>query len=269
MRPFRLHRFSAPAVVLAALALGSSASAQTTVADFQDDFETGAPAAGWRYLWNANGALGNPANYVPLVADNGRYETVANGAYPDAAPGSFLTAGSGPVDPLRFPANPPPDPFGLGIVLPPLPNTFVRPGQGTAQAPNSIERAVVLAYTFSAADVAAFGGEAYFTDYYFAVSTTSLDPVTARVYRDDDAAPILDFVFPPGFAFQTTLDPDPIPLGTYAAGETVYIALGSGFTDAAGGDELRLDFTIALVPEPASAALLAGLGGALLLRRRR
>ena len=48
MRPFRLHRFAAPAAAGVALALGSSASGRTAVADFQDDFQTGAPAAGWR-----------------------------------------------------------------------------------------------------------------------------------------------------------------------------------------------------------------------------
>ena len=247
--------------VAGALALAAQASGvrAEVVADYQDEFRvTGGPAPGWSYLWNANGPIGNPANYVPLVADNGRYESVANGAYPDPDPGSTVAAGSAPVDPAKFPRNPPPDPFGSGAELPPLPQTFVRPGRGTAQLPNTVERAAVVAYTFSAEEVAANGGRAFFTDYYFAVSSDTADPVTARVFHDDDPTPILDFTFPAGFAFHTSLDPDPIPLGTYAAGETVYIAIGSFATDGSvpgvpnSGDELRLDFTISLIPEPGS-----------------
>ena len=85
---------AAGAAVLQLLAFASvPAHAQTApvnVADFQDEFQAGTPRPGWRYLWNATGPLGNPTNYAPLVADNGRYESVANGTYPDAAPGSFI-----------------------------------------------------------------------------------------------------------------------------------------------------------------------------------
>lgn len=255
----RLACSAAPAAVLI-LAISPIAHA-VVVADYEDDFQVGTPATGWSYLWNANGPLGDPDNYEPLVPDNGHYETVQNTAYPDAAPGAFLTVGAGPVDPVRFPQNPPPDPFGLGIPLPPLPSTFVRPGQGIDQAPNTIERAAIVAYTFSAP------GEAFLTDYYFAVSATADDPISARVYHHDDPTPILDFTFPAGFAFQTALDPDPIPLGTYAAGQTVYIAIGPTFTDANGGDELRMDFTISVVPEPSGALLVTG-GMAFLARGR-
>ena len=107
------------------------------VADYQDDFNlTTDPAArnGWSYHWNANGPLGNPANYVPLAVENGQYEPAGT----PAAAGS-LGIGSAAVDPVKFPQNPPPNPFVPGLFLPPLPNTYVRPGLGFTQDAGGVE----------------------------------------------------------------------------------------------------------------------------------
>jgi hypothetical protein len=249
-------------------------TAPVNVADFQDEFQLGTPRPGWRYLWNANGPLGNPANYLPLAADNGRYESVANGTYPDAAPGSSVAVGSSPVDAAQYPYEIP--------GLPPMPQTFVRPGQGRLQNESGgFERAAIVAYTFSAQDFADAGlptgglARAYITDYDFAVAIGSADGVSARVFRDTDATPLLDFSldnpppFVPPFRFQTTLDPRPRLVGDYAVGQTVYFAVGPNLNDT--NDEMRLDFTLGLtaVPEPTALALLAPLGVGLLMRRRR
>jgi hypothetical protein len=37
------------------------------IADFRDDFQTGAPAPGWKYLWSAGGKPGDAASYAPLA----------------------------------------------------------------------------------------------------------------------------------------------------------------------------------------------------------
>jgi len=99
------------------------------------------------------------------------------------------------------------------------------------------------------------------TAYDFAVSTLATqDGMSARVYGGNNPAPLLDFSddtlfpFPPGFRFETTLDPDPIPLGTFNVGDTIYFAIGAN--------------NISVVPEPAAVALLATTG-LLLVRRRR
>lgn len=274
----RLYR-AAGALALAAVVtvFPARASAQVSsinVADFQDEFQAGTPRPGWSYLWNANGPLGNPAHYAPLVGDNGRYESVANGVYPDAAPGSFVTVGTSPVDLLQYPYDLP--------GLPPMPVTFVRPGQGILQnAAGPFERAVIVAYTFSAQDFADAGlsagarARASITDYDFAVAIAGADGVSARVFRDTDAEPILNFSldnpppFVPPFRFQTVIDPRERFVGDYSVGETVYFTIGSNLNDT--NDEMRLDFTLGLkaVPEPTTVALLAPVGFALLTRRRR
>jgi hypothetical protein len=249
--------FAAGALALAAVVgfVSSAASAQpVVVADYQDDFQTA--GSGWSYLYNLRGPVGNPANYAPLGAgvDN-------------------IAVGRSPEDPVAFP---PGSPFG------PYPQTFVRPGLGFAQEPGGFERAAIAAYTFQPQDILAAGGtaggrvNAFITAYDFAVSTTSVDGMTARVYHNTDPAPIINFSndsvppfpFPPGFRFETALDPRPIPLGTYAAGETVYVAIGANGLDT--GDELRLDFTLSAtaVPEPTALMGLAALAAAALMRRR-
>jgi hypothetical protein len=253
---------AAVAVVAGVIAPAASAQAPVNVADFQDEFGTG---GGWSYLWNANGALGNPANYAPLTPSGGQYT---------APSGPLLVGRNATVDPVAYPPLPP--------FPPTFPTTLVRPGLGSAEAPGGIERAAIIAYTFTAADLAAAGvpagqqGVGYITAYDFAVSTlASPDGMSARIYTKNDSTPIIEFsddTIPPfpfsaGFRFETTLDPDPIPLGVFGVGDTLYIAIGGN--NLAGADEMRFDFTLGMtpVPEPTAAALLAP--AALLLIRRR
>jgi hypothetical protein len=256
----------AGATALAAVAgvvTSPAGAALTVVADFQDDFgrTNSPPSVGWSYRWNENGPLGNPANYNSLTVIGEQY----------LAPNQPILVGKNAnVDPVAYPVQ---FPFPATF-----PQTFVRPGAGSGEDAGGIERAVVLAYTFSAEDIAAAGATgqaaAFITAYDFAVSTqSSPEGMSARIYHHNDPTPLLEFsddVFPPfapGFRFETTLDPRPIPLGVYAPGETVYIALGGN--SVAGGDEMRLDFTLSMdvVPEPGIVALVAP--AALLLMRRR
>ena len=151
------------------------------------------------------------------------------------------------------------------------------PGQGTAQ--NAIERYVIAAYTISAADVAANGDQLILDGYSFAVSEGSLDGVTAKVYKNDTL--LIDRPLPPGIVFDVnTPAPNggPIPLGPFAAGDTLYVAIGAegvaalppigpGGTDT--GDVLTVDYSIVLVPEPVGGALVLALGAVGLLRRSR
>lgn len=49
-----------------AAGLPAPTSEWTTVSDYAADFQGGAPAAGWKYLWNPTYSVTNPAEYVPL-----------------------------------------------------------------------------------------------------------------------------------------------------------------------------------------------------------
>jgi len=216
------------------------------IADYQDEFRTTGPATGWSYLYNANGKVGNPANYVPLTLSGGQY----------TAPSGTLTLGQSPSDVIGYPPVPP--------FPPTFPTTVVRPGAGFLEDPAGIERTAIIAYTIQPNDIPAGTtgpAQVAITAYDFAVSALATpDGMSARIYGGNNPTPLINFstdsdppfVFPPGFRFETTLDPDPIPLGAYNVGDTIYFAIGG---------------TGIAVPEPTSLSLLAP--ALLLLTRRR
>ena len=212
---------------------------------------TGAPAPGWAYLWNQDGPVWNPANfsalpqnYKPLFRDtSGNWETAANGAYPDPAPANGLRVSA------------------LGAV----------PGAGSTQDPN--ERFAIVAYTIQPSDVAAVGStgavSATLTDYTFgSVFSPNGTGVNPAIFVNSAAViPPGALNLPPGFTYDRSLpDAYDVPLGTLVAGDTIYVAIGSGLTDT--GDALNMDFTVTLTPEP-GAMTLAALAAAALCGRRR
>lgn len=246
-----------------------------TVINFGSDFAVNPAAAnnGWSYLWNVNGPVNSPASYVPLVVDNGRYESAANGLYPDPSPtitGNFLALGRqalNPASPTDLAAYPP---------TASAPAVFLRPGPVVAGA----ERAVALRYTFTAQDVPIGGAPVVIPDYTFFVSTNSTaEGMSARVF-DANFNELFHFSsttpppFFPGFRFDPSLQPPgqgAIPLGTYRPGDSVWFVIGADQVDAGPAgvvDEMRLDVTLQVLPEPAGLSVLAG-AGLLLARRRR
>ena len=144
-----MRRIVLTLTMLAASVAALPASA-AVVADYQDEFG----GTGWSYLTNSNGPLGNPANYTPLTLSGGGY----------SAPGTSAVAGksAGAPDPVAYPPVPTPAPL-----------TYVRCGPGRSEGPT--ERALIIAYEFTATDLAAAGatgqGLAYFSDFSFAVSS--------------------------------------------------------------------------------------------------
>jgi hypothetical protein len=120
--------------------LAAASPAVTVVADYQANFASPTPATGWSYRWNATNVplfsdpsnfIGNPANYAALSYNStgSAYETLSTGSLPQAAPGSFLSASP----------------------------TYVTLGQSGTQAADGNSHYVILAYTFSSAQVAADG----------------------------------------------------------------------------------------------------------------
>lgn len=218
------------------VAAASSTSAGV-VADYHDDFQAAAPAPGWKYYWNATGPLTDSATPPALIISN-LVELSASGS---SYVGSGASAGN------------------LAATA-----TSLTPGQGTAQG-DGIERYVVAAYTISAADLA-HGNEGTIDHYSFQVANMTSDGINAIVFVN--SAGKVTTPFPP-LPFPYTSDmPDayPFPLGTLQENDTVYVAIGSGFTDV--GDEFLVDYSIVLVPEPAVLGLF-GLATIGLLSRRR
>ncbi len=182
------------------------------VARYQHDFAlTGAPIPGWSYLWNANGPMGNPANYVPLVRDTrGNFETQANGVWPDSGPGGSIA----------------------------ITPTTIYPGQGTSGG--NTERFAIAAYTVTAADVAASGGGAQMAPWNFTVADTS-DGMHPAIYVNSSLAVSVNLG--PGDSYSSSTYP-PVSLGALKPGDTIYVAIGAGRTN--NGDRLDLDYTISL-----------------------
>ena len=81
-------------------------STVTVRADYRNDFQAGIPAANWQYLWNApddwngtsssdssTGEIGDPENYVPLLASGSNYTPTGTDT-PNNAPANFLNFNS-------------------------------------------------------------------------------------------------------------------------------------------------------------------------------
>src|SRR4051812_46337432 len=77
----------------AAVGFSPRASA-ALITSFKTAFQPTTPAAGWSYLWNKNGSIGTPANYVPLLATAaGNYTSDGTDTLPAATPARFIVFG--------------------------------------------------------------------------------------------------------------------------------------------------------------------------------
>lgn len=233
-----------PAPALAALvgvclaATGVSHAAVVTVTNFRTDFE----GAGWQYLWNApqgfgtqsvdgtTGAIGDPANYQPLI------ETSPTSA--------FFTADGN--------ANPSPEPAGFLRMTP----FNGHPGRGSGQAvevDNDLDRYVIAAYEVS-------------QDGHYGIRNSTLaqtDPGIRVLIHVNTDAPVLDKLSSVTTPANDDFDTD---LGHLEAGDTIYVAFGPDDFDTDGFFELNFD--IAIIPEPGTLGL-AKLGVLLVAARRR
>lgn len=242
-------------LALAALIAAPAAQAEI-VADFVGDFQAGTPSAGWSYLWNANGPLSTftpPSTITPNIGQwstlsydvnttsGGGYEAAVNATYPDPAPASFLRVTSGTV----------------------------RPGQPAAQDASGIQRYAILAYTFSAAEVAAYGSDLFFETFNFAVpENLPGGRVDVQVFKNEQLVFTSDFLG--GFeapGFSDAMFGGHYSFGTVQADDTLYIAIGT--RGAYAGEPIGVAYTLALTPEPGTLATLAVAPLALARRRRR
>ncbi len=101
----------------------------STSASYQADFLSPAPKQGWQYLWNSNGAIGNPLNYKPMQFNGSQYELDTDATFPDSEPAAFLSLNS----------------------------TGGHPGRGFGQS-GALNRYTIAAYTVPAGGAYEIGG---------------------------------------------------------------------------------------------------------------
>ncbi len=197
------------------------ASAQT-VANYQTDFQGPTPKAGWSYLWNQGGPVGNPANYTPLVY-------CALNDCGDWGPGIHqydLDGGAGQrADPAAYVD---------------LAAQFGHPGRGVMNG-SAFDVYAIAAYKFSAAR-------------HYSINGSSLTRILGSsggdirlVVHVDNAPPIVNTTTTSTTAFD-------VDLGNLSAGQTLYVAIGPDGIDFS--DSFTLQFQIIEGPPQGPTELL-------------
>lgn len=202
-------------VVTFSILAGAELGAQSVVASYRADFnETGAPAAGWDYLWNApdgwavgttgdeaDGFIGAPAGYLPLVLAAGSYS-------PD---GDNDNTNNAPAGSLRLTA------------------TGGHPGRHSAGS-NKRDRYAIAAFTVPT------GGYYTIENSFLTPGNANSDGVELLVFPGKSEAILKQLATPAATnAFDTEI-------GYLDAGQTIYVAFGPGASAAF--DAFQMDFEI-------------------------
>lgn len=222
-------------VIGSVLAVGWGAAAQAEiVTTFQDALQPVTPAPGWSYSYNGLGPIGDPANYTALLPTTDPYvwynDNGVNGL-PGPDPGGYVY-------------------FGLVGGGPDEGQAGGHPGRAEGQSGSGgIERFAIAAYTLSV------GGPVSIVDSLLTNADTSQEGLDLRIFVNSNPTPIFIGSTAPGQGSSLTFDTS---LGTLDAGDTIYVAIGSG-TVVDYNDSFSLDYgiSVASVPEPASVTLMA------------
>ncbi len=211
-----------------------AADIRAIVAGYRRDFSNPTPAAGWGYLWNANGPVGDSGNYSALLYDAGSYQSVQNGAYPDSVPGRYVA----------------------------LHGTGGHPGQGTTnpeQPSTAFDRFAIAAYTVD------HDGLFEIQESFLVKSSTNNTGLELLVHVND-AAPLISRTVVPGGAINFDGE-----LGHLSPGDTIYFAVGPNTHDYYDGFSWDFSIVYTEIPEPITLAalLLCGSSVAGYVRRRR
>lgn len=176
------------------------------IASYQGDYQENNPHKGWRYLWNAGGAIGQAANYESLQWDGRRYAPIITREYPRPAPVRFLR----------------------------LTEAGGHPGQGMDQgheAANDLDRFVIAAFTVTQA------GQYWITNSSLRRNDGALKGgIHLQVFVNDrEIGPLMYCDAREGVPFDR-------PLGKLAKGDTIYVAVGPNKSDT--NDSFGWDFAI-------------------------
>jgi serine/threonine protein kinase len=162
------------------------------IGSYRERFQPATPATGWQYLWNAKGAIGNPAHYQPLLWSGNEYNVDGKGPIPRADPGAYLR----------------------------LVRDGGHPGRGAQQSPAKIDYYAIAAHTIQPADGPG----------YYRLANTSLrrgNGLEILVHLGG-RGPLLSSKVPkepnPAAVFDSNI-------GLLAPGDTVYVAVGPDGND--------------------------------------
>ncbi len=230
-----------PLACLAALDAVPRAEA-ALLTSFQSAYQGGGPAAGWSYLWNSAGPIGNPASYAVLLpTPSGRYTSDGTDNSPRPNPAPFL--GFGTQGTQQLPG--------------------AHPGPSASQnTSGGIGRYAIALYTVPVSDsISLLNGHLQNVN---PNSGGSVDGVSVDVFLNDSATPLFSAATPAGFGSETSFGGH---LGTLVAGDRIYVAIGSKDNDLF--DSVALAYDIVTVPEPASLVLLLIAAGQVVRRRTR
>ena len=197
------------------------------VADLLDDYQSGGPAPGWRYLWNqpenwntpqyseqdwSSNPLGRADGYAALLPQGGAYTPAGAPANTNPEPGKWLCVRGGGA-------------------------RGDQPGYGAEQPSTSVDRYVIYAYTIQADD----------GDGNYKISASSLSSANPKIGRGDTCE-LRIFVNdteigkPAVFAGAFTGESFDCDLGALQKGDTVYVAVGPHGSSAR--DAWQIDFSI-------------------------
>ena len=210
-------------------------SAEIVVANFVDDFQTGAEPAGWDYLWNAptgwntsnsigdlnSGSINDPSSFVPLRSSGSAnlWTADADSSGTNHAPANFLRLGK-----------------GFGVPGAPA-NLYVQGEQSSSNLQavpfqeNLLDRYAITAY-----EVENSGHYAITESFIKTVNESNVDGVEVRVFVNDD--PFLLSERSVG-GHRLTFDTS---LGFLAAGDTIYVAYGA--LSSQNMDFFQTDFSV-------------------------
>jgi hypothetical protein len=180
-------------------AFSPAASPRRVVAGFRADFLPDKPKEGWRYLWNANGPIGNATNYAELRWNGTYYVADEIAPFPNPPPARYLK----------------------------IRETGGHPGHGPAQRGASEEHFVITAFTVPER------GRYWITNSFLARGAGGKSgSIYVQIYANDtEAGRSVDCRTREGVSFDREV-------GRLSAGDVIYVAVGPHEVDLEDGFEL-------------------------------
>lgn len=192
------------------------ASATTVVlTSFEGAMQPNNPAAGWSYLWNSGGVIGNPANYSALLPTSHPtflYDSDGISGVPDPS-GNWGFLGKSST--------------GLGLG---------HPGEGPSDDNVGFERYAIAAYTLSST------GEIWIDNGLLTNRDSSTDGLDLKIYANSQ----LVYSNATSAGIGQSVNFSNLNLGNLAAGTVIYVAVGPKSTDF--HDSFSLQYSIASAP---------------------